>query len=297
MRALHDFLAKYLLEEALDLLTSVEREKPISATDEQRADLYFEPRPDRPPEHAVPHVGVVWRMSLRRGLVEAFSVSPSLAEVRGCVRKQLNLHHGLSLRLGRVAVPDLWLLCAGRPDGAMEKLGLQAAAGWPRGFYGADGLSPLWVVALTELPETPETRLLRLCGTLEMRRAAVAEIDALPPEDPSRQPLLSMLFVVRYLLREDPELNTKEPDAMTRARQEFENFQQEAYRQGMSQGMSQGKAQGKAEGVLAVLGAKGIAVSDALRERIRACTDLDTLQRWLVRAATATTVEDVVGAA
>ena len=289
MRALHDFLAKYLLEEALDLLTAVEREKPISATDEQRADLYFEPRPDRPPLAAVPHVGILWRMSLRRGLVEAFSGAPSLAEVRSCVRKQLNLHHSLGLKLSGVVVPDLWVLCAGRPDAVVAKLGLQPADGWPCGFYCSDGLSPLWVVALTELPTTPETRLLRLCGTPEMRRAAVAEIDSLPPQDPSRQPLLSMLFVVRYLLREDPELNAEEQGPMTKARQEFENFVQETYRQGMSRG--------QAEGVLAVLSAKGIAVSDAVREQIRACTDLDTLQRWLIRAVSATTAEEVIQAA
>lgn len=84
---------------------------------------------------------------------------------------------------------------------------------------------------------------------------------------------------------------------MTKARQEFENFVQETFRQGQSEGRSQGLLRGKAEDVLVVLGAKGIAVSDAIREQIRACTDLDTLQRWLVRAVTATTAEDVLGAA
>ena len=290
MRALHDFLTKHLLEEALEPLTAVEREKPISPTDEQRADLYFEPRPDRPPPAAVPHVGIVWHMSLRRGLFEVFSAPPSLAEVRGCVRKQLNLHHGLGLKLGSIAVPDLWVLCAGRPDALLARLGLPPADGWPRGFYGADTLSPLWVVALTELPATPETRLLRLCGTPEMRAAALAEIEALPTQDPCRQPLHKMLRVILYLLlRDDPARDAQEPDAMTRARQEFENFLQETYRQGASDG--------QADSVLTVLGAKGIAVSDAIRAQIRACTDPGTLQRWLVRAVTATRAEDVIEAA
>lgn len=126
-----------------------------------------------------------------------------------------------------------------------------------------------------------------------MRRNAVAEIDGLPPQDPSRQPLLSALFVVRCLLRGDPELSATEQAPMTKARQEFENFVQETFRQGQSQGLLRGKA----EDVLTVLTAKGVAVSDALREQIRACTDLDPLQRWLVRAVTATTAEDVLGAA
>jgi hypothetical protein len=163
------------------------------------------------------------------------------------------------------------------------------AEDWPPGFYMLDGLSPLWVVVLTELPLTAETRILRLCGTPEMRRLAVAEIDSLPEEDPTRQPLLSMLFVIRHLLSDKPELAAEEPDTMTQARQNAERALQDVYRQGMSQS--------KAEDVLAVLAAKGIPASAAIQEKIRNCTDLTTLQRWLLRAVTATTAEDVLMAA
>ena len=289
MRALHDFLTKHVLEEAFDLLSDVELEKTISPTDEQRADLYFEPRPNRPPYSVVQYVGSIWRMSERRGLAEIFSSSPSLAEVRNCVRKQLNLHHGLAVRQPSVLVPDLWLLCAGRPDSVLSRLKMGPAEDWPRGFYRADGLTPLWIVVLTELPCTPETRVLRLCGTTEMRRVAVAEIDSLSEDDPSRQPLLSMLLVVRHLLRNQPDIESEEPDLMTQARRDFEKFQQEVYRQGMSQG--------KADDVLDVLTAKGIPVSDAVRNRIRSCADLDTLHRWLIRAVSATTVDEIFKAA
>lgn len=289
MRALHDFLTKHVLEEAFDLLSDVELEKTISPTDEQRADLYFEPRPNRPPYSVVQYVGSIWRMSERRGLAEIFSSSPSLAEVRNCVRKQLNLHHGLAVRQPSVLVPDLWLLCAGRPDAVLSRLKMGPAEDWPRGFYRADGLTPLWIVVLTELSCTAETRVLRLCGTTEMRRVAVAEIDSLSEDDPSRQPLLSMLLVVRHLLRNQPDIESEEPDLMTQARRDFEKFKQEVYRQGMSQG--------KADDVLDVLAAKGIPVSDAVRNRIRSCADLDTLHRWLIRAVSATTVDEIFKAA
>ena len=55
--------------------------------------------PRAPAARAVPHVGIIWRMSLRRGLVEAFAEPPSLAAVRGCLRKQLSLHHSLGLKI------------------------------------------------------------------------------------------------------------------------------------------------------------------------------------------------------
>ena len=292
MHALHEFVSKHVMEEALDVLATVDREKTISPTDEQRADLYFEPRPDRPPLEDIPYIGrPIWRMSERRGIVELCSEPPSLDGVREHVRKQLNLHHALALKFPKSAllVPDLWVLAAGRPDGVLKRLKLEPADGWPRGFYFADGFSPLWVVALTELPLAPETRLLRLCGTPEMRKAVVNEIESLPASDPTRQPLLSMLFIIRHLLSDKPELDAEEPDTMTKDRQDYENFKQEVYRRG--------EIKSKADDVLAILAAKGISVSTSLQEKIRSCTDLPTLQRWLLGAVTATTAEDVLKAA
>ena len=66
MHALQEFLSKHILEEALDPIATVEREKTIAPTDEQRADLYFEPRPNRPRLEELPHIGrPIWRMSER----------------------------------------------------------------------------------------------------------------------------------------------------------------------------------------------------------------------------------------
>jgi len=56
----------------------------------------------------------------------------------------------------------------------------------------------------------------------------------------------------------------------------------------------EGKIKDKADDVLKVLQARGIAVDDASRARILACTDLVTLFRWVVRAATLSTLADVL---
>ncbi len=46
--------------------------------------------------------------------------------------------------------------------------------------------------------------------------------------------------------------------------------------------------------ILAVLSARGIPVSDSARARIEACKDAPTLDRWIVRAATAASAKDVI---
>lgn len=45
--------------------------------------------------------------------------------------------------------------------------------------------------------------------------------------------------------------------------------------------------------LFAVLGARKLPVDDDARQRIERCTDPDTLERWITRAATATTLAEV----
>lgn len=66
------------------------------------------------------------------------------------------------------------------------------------------------------------------------------------------------------------------------------------YKSAMSEEIrDEGRAEGRAEGLLLLLGVRGIAVTDADREKIDACTDPQLLHQWLQRAATASSAEEV----
>jgi hypothetical protein len=56
----------------------------------------------------------------------------------------------------------------------------------------------------------------------------------------------------------------------------------------------EGEAEGEAEALLAVLEARGIPVSDAQAEKLRACRDLEQLKVWVRRAVSAASTEDVL---
>jgi hypothetical protein len=75
------------------------------------------------------------------------------------------------------------------------------------------------------------------------------------------------------------------------------DFAQKYFGEGRAEGKVEGKAEGKAEGVrealLAVLAARGLAVSETDRARVEACSDAATLGRWLTRAARATATTEV----
>ncbi|MFD4761368.1 hypothetical protein ACFWOJ_21575 [Streptomyces sp. NPDC058439] len=63
--------------------------------------------------------------------------------------------------------------------------------------------------------------------------------------------------------------------------------------EGRAEGRAEGRTEGFARGILLFLAQAGIDVPDEARERIMGCTDLDALSRWLLRAPTATSIEDV----
>ncbi|WNI17405.1 hypothetical protein [Actinacidiphila sp. ITFR-21] len=63
--------------------------------------------------------------------------------------------------------------------------------------------------------------------------------------------------------------------------------------QGRADGRADGRAQGRAEDVLLVLRARDVVVDDAVRERLSACGDVETLSRWLARAVTVEQAEDL----
>jgi hypothetical protein len=63
-----------------------------------------------------------------------------------------------------------------------------------------------------------------------------------------------------------------------------------------AEGHTSGETAGKIAAILAFLAARGISVSAEARTRIEACREVATLDRWIVRAATASSVEEVIGA-
>jgi hypothetical protein len=64
--------------------------------------------------------------------------------------------------------------------------------------------------------------------------------------------------------------------------------------EGKAEGQAEGEAKGKALAVIAILETRGLSAPPEVRERIVACRDLPTLDRWLGRALTAATAAGVI---
>jgi predicted transposase YdaD len=73
----------------------------------------------------------------------------------------------------------------------------------------------------------------------------------------------------------------------------FEEIMAEGEAKGRVEGEAKGYVEGLAKSILTVLSVRGVAVSEVARVRTLKETDLERLERWLVNAAVATSIEDV----
>lgn len=71
---------------------------------------------------------------------------------------------------------------------------------------------------------------------------------------------------------------------------------EQLHAQGKAEGLVQGEAKGKADAVLVLIRARGLHVPSDVQERIEFCADIETLDRWLVRAATVSDAAEVFDA-
>ncbi|WP_211245698.1 hypothetical protein [Actinomadura oligospora] len=62
-----------------------------------------------------------------------------------------------------------------------------------------------------------------------------------------------------------------------------------------AEGRAEGRIVGRMEVLLDLLAAKGFELSEADRTRVVSCSDTATLQRWLVRAVRAGSLDEVFG--
>ena len=80
---------------------------------------------------------------------------------------------------------------------------------------------------------------------------------------------------------------------MTEAWAEFEKYEKNIFNRGREAGRAAGMATGTANAVLAVLNTRGLVVSAQAEQRIRSCEDEAQLARWVVRAVSATSIDQL----
>lgn len=129
---------------------------------------------------------------------------------------------------------------------------------------------------------------------VDIGRALAAALDA-TPDDVGLRYWDILLAVLGDAIRSTLEMEMKDWKPHSDwGKRLLANAENEARARGREEGRAEGSAQACAMSIVEVLAARGIVVGPPLRQRIAECSDPELLLRWLRRAATVTSVEEVL---
>ena len=124
-------------------------------------------------------------------------------------------------------------------------------------------------------------------AAVSIARAAVGAVMLLPEE----QRLLYSALIEKAL----SEAARKELDMEPQIVKFFSDAQRRSYDLGKAEGENEGEAKGKAEALLMFLRRRGLVLTEDQRQQIVTCIDLAALDRWLDRAFSVTSVNELLG--
>jgi hypothetical protein len=216
-RFVHDQFAKQYLQELLSPIGEVETSRHLSA-EVRQLDVLFSPSPTANPDLA--SLGLLGRFASTAAVFEPFRNAVGSSEVRSCVAKLFDLHAEWERQANRDNIPRgdrdlarLWILSPTASDSLLQGFGAQLDEDhFGRGVYFLPPQLKTAIVAIHQLPRTPETLWLRILGKGRVQRQAIAELQQLPETDPRRANALELLYNLRTILefRQDVDSDDRE---------------------------------------------------------------------------------------
>jgi len=181
----HDQFAKQYLEELLSPLGKVEVSKEV-ADETRQVDIFFSPHPNM--RGNAQSLGLLGQMVTTSTLLEPFRNAPNRTEIRNCILKLFSIFAELQRKgkrekteLNEDDLPKLWILATSISFQILEsfdaKLELE---NWTEGIYFLSPSHRTAIIAINQLPITPDTLLLRLLGRGKTQSQAVRELLELP---------------------------------------------------------------------------------------------------------------------
>jgi predicted transposase/invertase (TIGR01784 family) len=146
--------------------------------------------------------------------------------------------------------PYLWILSPSASAALVESFGAKLSLDWPEGVYFLPLSYRTAIIAINQLPVTPETLWLRLLGRGKTQDQAVREVLELPQGDAFRQNILELLISWRVSMEITNTLETEDREVFMTLSQTYLEWKEATKREGLEQGRQQGKQEGKQEGKL-----------------------------------------------
>ncbi|MEO1134358.1 MAG: flagellar assembly protein H [Cyanobacteria bacterium J06639_1] len=249
----YDQLSKQLLEELLSPLGRVDISREVLG-ESRFVDVWFDPDPISS-NTSTSDLGLLGRIAATPCLIEPFRNALSSADLDSCLlklfaviadwRRQRNRNP--DPQIASAVEPRLWILTPTASRPFLAKLGARPIPNWPEGAYLSVPAMRASIIAIHQLPHTPETVWLRLLGKGKVQRQAIEELVALPRTTPWRASALRMLASWRITIEVQGNAASEDRELAMALSQAFIELEKEIEQRGERRGEQRGREDGKRE--------------------------------------------------
>ena len=257
-RFIHDRFAKEFLEELLSPIGTVNIGRDVTS-EVREIDVYFTPG-TAIPEYSET-LGLLGKMASTTAIFEPFRNPANVSEICSCLGKLLDVRGDLerqsrreNTRYDDAQLPKLWILMPTASKALVDSFNAKPdTENWMQGIYFLGESLRTAIVAIHQLPETPETLWLRILGKGGVQQRAIAQLSALATDDPLRIIALELLYRLQSNLVTDipQELEPEERELIMAIaplfREQIQAAEQRARAKGLEQGLEQGLERGRQE--------------------------------------------------
>jgi hypothetical protein len=180
-------------------------------------DVFFAPSPQQ--NTSIETLGLLGRFAATPAIFEPFRNAASKDEICDCLLKLLEIRGELQREAKRnktslleSAIPKLWILTPTASATVLSGCGATQGVDWVSEVHLMPETLRAAIVAIHQLPRTPETLWLRILGRGTVQNQAIDEFVALPATHPFRQVALELLYNLQKNLvaAQNPEEDDRE---------------------------------------------------------------------------------------
>ncbi|MEH1837644.1 MAG: DUF4351 domain-containing protein [Nostoc sp.] len=238
-RFIHDKFAKDYLEELKNYGKIKASEK--VAGEIKEIDVLFTPARNKSSNIQV--LGLLGKFAEHPAIIEPFRNPASTDEICDCILKLLEVKALLrreaktnKIKLQNSEIPKLWVLTPTISETRLSSFGTMQKVGWLSGVHFLPDALRTAIVAIHQLPQTPETLWLRLLGRGSVQSQAIIELQALPLDYPYQKTTLELVYNLRENLRVNQELSADDRELIMRLEPLYQRDREQAIQEGNKQG-------------------------------------------------------------
>lgn len=162
-------------------------------------------------------------------------------------------------------LPYLWILTPTASENFLASFGTVPNSDWMPGIHTLPTALRTSIVAIHQLPKTPETLWLRLLGKGQVQQQAVEEVLALPETDFRRLRALDLLMSWRITIEVET-LDQEERDVYMALSEAYLQWKEQTKQEGRQQGRQEGRQEGRREIIETLLRSRFGELDDQLAE-------------------------------